>query len=81
MGAEGSGRVQTSDTRPTTFGVQLRRLRRQYGFTQEELARAARVPQDHISQLETGRIQRPGVLYGQQLAEALETTVEELMRP
>jgi transcriptional regulator with XRE-family HTH domain len=40
---------------PTTFGVNLRRLRIEAEMTQRELAEASRVRQPTISSLETGR--------------------------
>ncbi len=45
--------------RPNALGVRLRHARKLRGLTQQELAKAAKVPQSAISEVETGESQSP----------------------
>ncbi|MFF2542536.1 helix-turn-helix domain-containing protein [Kitasatospora sp. NPDC058063] len=55
----------------SAFGGMLRTLRREVGFTHEELARRSQVSVRTISDIERGRVRRPQRRSVQQLAEAL----------
>lgn len=56
----------------------LRRLREQRGWTQEDLAARSGVPQGTISNIEAGRTQSPRLGSVEALATALGVTVEEV---
>ena len=60
-------------------GGNVRRLRRAKGLSQEALALAGGVSQQHLSEIETGK-QNPTLLTLHGLAEALEATVGELVQ-
>jgi transcriptional regulator with XRE-family HTH domain len=58
----------------------LKMLRRQAGLTQEELADRIGETQPYISELETGAVRNPRVETLLALADALGTTVDDLLR-
>lgn len=62
----------------TRFAARLRELRAGLGMTQAELAKKARCAEAYISRLETGRA-APGVDLVSRLAEALGTTIADLL--
>lgn len=57
----------------------IRRLREQQGLTQEALAKKVRVTQGYISQLEAGSKREISAKVAVRLADALGTTVAELL--
>ena len=57
--------------------MNLQRLRRARGFTQEELADLAKVHQTYLSGVEVGK-RNASVMVLQRLAEALSSDIEEL---
>ena len=59
--------------------VKLRTWRQERGFTQEELAKKAKVTKRYISQLETGHQENPPLPVLQRLAKALGVSVGELL--
>ena len=59
--------------------VKLRTWRQERGFTQEELAKKAKVTKRYISQLETGLQENPPLPVLQRLAKALGVSVGELL--
>ena len=59
-------------------GGNVRRLRKARGLTQEDLAEAASLSQQHISEIETGK-QNPMLLTLFGLAKALGATLTDLM--
>ena len=60
-----------------TFGERLRKLRKQRGLTQDQLAELAGMNGRHLSRFETGAIEPP-VRTVRRLAEALGLALEEL---
>jgi len=68
------------DTRPETFPQQLRRIRREKGMTQRQLAEAAGICKQQVSALECGTGQ-PSLWVIRRLGEALgvrwDLTLEE----
>ena len=58
----------------------VRRIRRLLGLTQPQLAAAASVSQRMISDIETGQ-SVPDMINAANIAEALNTTTEALLRP
>jgi transcriptional regulator with XRE-family HTH domain len=63
----------------TTFGKRVRTLRKERGWTQEELAEAADLHENYVSRLETGE-QEPGLFVVLRLCAAFEVTVDELLQ-
>ena len=65
---------------PRQIGVTIRKLRETRGWTQEQLAKKARVSQSYLSLLESGeRGQAPSVRIALRLARALDVEVEKLL--
>lgn len=60
-------------------GLNLQRLRRARGLSQEELADRAKVHQTYLSGVETGK-RNPSVLVLQRIAAALKADIEDLVR-
>ena len=60
------------------FAARLRELRASRGFTQAELARAARVTASYVWRLESGAV-APGIDLVARLAKALGATVHDLL--
>jgi transcriptional regulator with XRE-family HTH domain len=61
-------------------GEAIRATRQERGWTQVELAQAARLSPNYIARLERGEL-GPSLFVAQQIAEALEINVEALVRP
>jgi XRE family aerobic/anaerobic benzoate catabolism transcriptional regulator len=57
----------------------IRRLRRQRGLTQADLAKQARVSQPYLSQLEAGTYTNPSIAVLQRVARALNAPVTDLL--
>ncbi len=68
-----------SMTPSVSLGRRVRELRQSHGWTQEALAERANVAQTFVSQVETGRIERPSYEYLRRLASALGVPVDNLM--
>tara|TARA_R100001132_G_scaffold10300_1_gene9837 strand:- start:9577 stop:9969 length:393 start_codon:yes stop_codon:yes gene_type:complete len=60
------------------FGIRLRELRRSRGLTQAKLAQEARLTASYVGRLEVGGAS-PGIDLVQRLADALGTTVHDLL--
>jgi transcriptional regulator with XRE-family HTH domain len=60
------------------FGKNLRRLRKAQGLTQEQLGAKVGIWFTHVSQIEHGR--NPNVELANDIAAALGTTLDEMMR-
>jgi DNA-binding XRE family transcriptional regulator len=60
-------------------GINLQRLRREKGFSQEELAHCANVHQTYLSGVEGGK-RNPSIQVLQRLMQALGIDIEELFR-
>ena len=63
----------------TTIGETIGLWRKERGWTQEELAAIADMPQTHISAIETGRIVDPRASAVEKLARALGVSVDALL--
>ena len=61
-----------------TFGDRLRHERESRGWTQKQLAEKARVPQETISRLETGKHRGPQIEVAVKLAKALKVSLDYL---
>jgi transcriptional regulator with XRE-family HTH domain len=61
------------------FGSNLRRIRRQKGFTQEELAHRVGMDVSYLSELENGK-KEPCLRKMTEIAQALGTPVTRLLR-
>jgi len=59
-------------------GLNLQRLRRDKGFSQEELADRAQIHQTYLSGVERGR-RNPTITVLQRIAEALDTDIVDLL--
>ena len=60
------------------FGARLRELRRSRGLTQAQLAHEARLTASYVGRLEAGGAS-PGIDLVQRLADALDTTIHDLL--
>jgi transcriptional regulator with XRE-family HTH domain len=60
-------------------GLNLQRLRREKGLSQEELADRAEIHQTYLSGVERGR-RNPTVVVLQRIAEALGADIEDIVR-
>jgi transcriptional regulator with XRE-family HTH domain len=71
--------MQASDAKLLkTFGRSIRRLRKQRGLTQEDLAEKSRISRNYISDIERG-VRNPGLLALVDLARALKVPLRELV--
>jgi transcriptional regulator with XRE-family HTH domain len=61
-----------------TFGRSIRMLRKQRGLSQEDLAEAAGMSRNYISDIERG-VRNPGLLVLVDLAKALRVSLRELV--
>jgi ribosome-binding protein aMBF1 (putative translation factor) len=61
-----------------TFGRSIRRVRKQRGLTQEDLAEVAKMSRNYISDIERG-VRNPGLLVMVALAKALKVSLRELV--
>ena len=61
-----------------TFGRSIRRLRKQRGLSQENLAEAAGMSRNYVSDMERG-VRNPGLLALVALAKALRVSLRELV--
>jgi transcriptional regulator with XRE-family HTH domain len=62
------------------IGMTIRKLREARGWTQEQLAKKARVSQSYLSLLESGeRGKAPSIRIALRLAQALDVNVEKLL--
>jgi HTH-type transcriptional regulator, competence development regulator len=62
-----------------TFGETIRRLRRETGLTQRQLAGELQIDFTYLSKLENGRGERPSERLVRGLAQRLDTDAEELL--
>jgi transcriptional regulator with XRE-family HTH domain len=60
-------------------GLNLQRLRREKGLSQEELADRASIHQTYLSGVERGK-RNPSIAVLQRIAEALDTDIEDMVR-
>lgn len=60
-------------------GLNLQNLRRERGFTQEELAHRANIHQTYLSGVEGGK-RNPSIMVLSRIADALEADIEDLTR-
>jgi transcriptional regulator with XRE-family HTH domain len=61
-----------------TFGRSIRRLRKQRGLSQEDLAEASGMSRNYVSDIERG-VRNPGLLALVALAKALKVSLRELV--
>lgn len=66
------------DSRVEYFGLMVRRLRREMGYTQVELARAVGVRQAYISELECGKVD-PKLSTALRFCSVFGTTINDLL--
>jgi transcriptional regulator with XRE-family HTH domain len=71
--------MQASDAKLLkTFGRSIRRLRKQRGLTQEDLAEKSGISRNYVSDMERG-VRNPSVLALVALAKALRVSLRELI--
>ena len=58
----------------------IKRYRKERGFSQEDLARAAGITYSSLSKIEAGYVPDPRVMTVQKIAIALEVTVDDLLQ-
>lgn len=57
----------------------ISKFRKERGYSQNELAKLADIPQSAISEIETGNRENPGVLTIKKLAKALNVSLADLL--
>lgn len=57
----------------------IRKLRKEKGHSQDDLARKADIPFTTLTKIETGVIKKPSVFTVEQIADALDTSVDSLL--
>lgn len=62
------------------IGDNVQIIRRQKGLTQDKLARKADIPYATLTKLESNVIKKPSVQTIAKIAQALEVSIEELVR-
>ncbi len=58
----------------------IRRLRQEKQWSQDELARKADIPFTTLTKIETGVIKKPSVFTVEQIANALDVSIEKLIK-
>lgn len=69
-----------SPTTGTTLGAELRRLRQLHGFTLKDVERATGISNAYLSQVETGKIEKPSPDKLYKLAETYQVEYDQLMQ-
>ena len=64
----------------STLAKNIRRLRLQKGWSQDELARKTDIPFTTLTKIETGVIKKPSVFTVEQIAAALDISVDDLLK-
>lgn len=62
------------------IGEKIQKIRNKKGLTQEELARIASVPYTTLAKIESGQVKNPTINTLIKVANALETTLDELIK-
>ena len=63
----------------STLAKNIRKLRKEKGLSQDDLARKANIPFTTLTKIETGVIKKPSVFTVEQIANALNTSVDHLL--
>ena len=63
----------------STLAKNIRKLRQEKGWSQDELARKADIPFTTLTKIETGVIKKPSVFTVEQIAIALDVSVDHLL--
>jgi len=67
-------------TQQNSLGKNIRKLRLQKSWSQDELAREANIPYTTMTKVETGVIKKPSVFTVRQIATALDVSVDDLLK-
>lgn len=62
------------------LGEKIQKLRKEKGMSQDELARKADIPYTTLTKIEIGVIKKPSVFAVAKIAEALEISLDELIK-
>jgi len=62
------------------LGERIQRLRKKKGFSQDELSRKAEIPYTTLTKIEIGVIKNPSVFAVAKIAEALDVSLDELIK-
>jgi len=77
----GYGRIHSVPGSPQPIdGTRIKEFREARGWSQSELKRRSGVGQDAISRLESGHVQNPRIENVQKIADALEVSLDDLLR-
>lgn len=63
----------------STLAKNIRKLRQEKGWSQDELARKTDIPFTTLTKIETGVIKKPSVFTVERIAGALDTSVDSLL--
>lgn len=64
----------------STLAKNIRKLRQEKGWSQDELARKTDIPFTTLTKIETGVIKKPSVFTVEQIAGALGVSIDQLIR-
>ena len=67
-------------SQPNNLGANIKRLRTQKGWSQDKLAKEADIPYTTITKIETGLIKAPSVFTVEKIANALDISIEKLIK-
>ena len=63
----------------STLAKNIRKLRKEKGLSQDDLARKANIPFTTLTKIETGVIKKPSVFVVAKIAKSLDITVDDLL--
>jgi len=63
----------------STLAKNIRKLRQEKGWSQDELARKSDIPFTTLTKIETGVIKKPSVFTVKEIASALDTSIDDLL--
>lgn len=63
----------------SNLGKKIKKLRLEFKFSQDELARKADVPYTTLTKIETGVIKKPSVFVMAKIAKTLNVSIEQLL--
>jgi transcriptional regulator with XRE-family HTH domain len=66
-------------TKAALIGKRIRLLRLERGITQDDIEKAAGISRSHLSKIESGKVENPGLLTLERIAKALKVSISYLL--